>query len=48
MSQGGGGCGAVGAVSQGFLDDEASGIIVRAFGIVIIIYIYSIYTLSFM
>ena len=45
MSQGGGGCGAVGAVSQGGLDDEASGIIVRAFDIVIIIYIY---TLSFM
>ena len=46
MSQGGGGCGAVGAVSQGFLDDEASGIIVMAFDIVIIIYIY--HTLSFM
>ena len=46
MSQGGGGCGAVGAVSQGGLDDEAPGIILRAFGIVIIIYIY--YTLSFM
>ena len=47
MSQGGGGCGAVGAVSQGGLDDEASGScnILRAFDIEIIIYIF---TLSFM